>query len=365
MPPYNNQMFPSGMGIPQPPGPMGAGGQMQIPGMQGGGVDPQMFQQYLRIMQGQQNGPGMQPPNPGMQSMTPDQGMNQAPGNMGLPQAPPGWMGSIQTKPGMGGNMEGQPGMGGMPGAYPGGLPPGVAETMRGFGMGQPGGMPMPGGGANSRTREMRVGPGTDYNGDMPGHSWDAPGSPGYGGGSGPFMPPGMDPGQGQLQQKPMLRPPYLGGPGMGPGGPGQQSPPIQAQPQPRMPPMPRPPPNAGVWQNPLTKQMVNQMPKVSGQQPTQAAPQTGGVMNGPPNDVPGGLSSPADPIRVPLPASGTAPEEPGMVTNMDKPKKAQGAPPFNPQASGRKWQPSQKPQTRDEKKASVATRKFTSAAVR
>lgn len=302
MPPYNNQMFPSGMGIPQPPGPMGAGGQMQIPGMQGGGIDPQMFQQYLRIMQGQQNGPGMQPPNPGMQSMTPDQGMNQAPGNMGLPQAPPGWMGSIQPKPMMnpGGNMEGRLGMGGSPGAYPGG--------------------------------------------------------------SGPFMPPGMEPGQGQLQQKPMLRPPYLGGPGMGPGGPGQQSPPIQAQP--RQPPMPRLPPGAGEWTNPLTNQVMNRMPKFSGQRPPETPP-VDGVMNGPPNDVPGGLSSPADPIRVPLPASGTAPEEPGMVTNMDKPKKAQGAPPFNPQASGRKWQPSQKPQTRDEKKASVATRKFTSAAVR
>lgn len=299
---------------------------MQIPGMPPGGIDPQMFQQYLRIMQGQQNGPGMQPPNPGMQSMTPDQGMNQAPGNMGLPQAPPGWMGSIQTKPGMGGNMEGQPGMGGMPGAYPGGLPPGVAETMRGFGMGQPGGMPMP---------------------------------------SGPFMPPGMDPGQGQMMQKPMLRPPW-----MSQGGPGQQSPPIQAQPQPRMPPMPRPPPNAGVYQ--MGGKTMNQTPIFSGarnpadiknEQPT-----TGGVMNGPPNDVPGALSSPADPIRVPMPStSGTAPQEPGMVTNMDKPKKAQGAPPFNPnpQATGRKWQPSQKPQTRDEKKASVATRKFTSAAVR
>lgn len=321
MPPYNNQMFPSGMGIPQPPGPMGAGGQM--PGVQGG-IDPQMFQQYLRIMQtqGQQNGPGMQPPNPGMQSLVPDQGMNQAPmgqyggqPGMGIPQppgpsAPPGW-GSIQTKPGMGGMGSFDPNMNDHQG-------PGGPFGYRGNGMG----------------------------------------------GSGPFMPPGMEPGQGQLQQKPMFRDMR----GQMPQGPGAGTPP--AQPQPRMPPMPRLPPGAGEWTNPLTKQVMNRMPKFSGQRPPEAQPTTSPPSpgGGSVNDVPGSLASPADPIRVPLPASGIAPEDPGMVSNMDKPRKAQGgAPPFNPtpQATGRKWQPSQKPQTRDEKKASVATRKFTSAAVR
>lgn len=254
----------------QPPGPMGPGGQMP-------GMDITALMQRYAQMQGGQSAPFAQQ-GPGMQNMSPDQGMNQAPPGMGIPQ-PPG-----------------------------GQLPPGVAETMRGFGMGQPGGMPMP---------KPMMNPGGNMEG-RPGMG-GMPGS--YPGGFGPFMPPGMEPGQGQMFQKPMLRPP-MGGPGMG-------TPPQQAQP-PRMPPQPRMPPGAGVYQNPLTKKMMNETPIFSGQnnpanmkqdQPLPATPSTGGVMNGPADD------RPQDPIRV-------APNP--MVASSDKIRpKQQGAPPFNPNGSG------------------------------
>jgi hypothetical protein len=314
-----------GYGMPQAPPGMG---QQGMPG----GIDPQMFQQYLRIMQSQQGG------GQGMENITPDQGMQQGPG-MGMPgpSAPPGWQG---------GDMQARPAWG--PGSY-----------------GAGGGMSMPK--------------------PAPGH---LPPGMNYPGGSGPFMPPGMDPGRGQMMQKPMVRPPWMGGggqppgyaggnmgPGMSPGYPGQQSPPVQGTPPlpPRMPPAPRMPPGAGVYQ--MGGKTMNQTPSFSGaRNPADAKPETttGGVMNGPASDLPGGLSSPADPIRVPTSTSGIAPQDPGMVSSMDKPRKAQaGSAPFNPgnpqkqaEATGRKWQPS-KPASREQKKADISTRKFTSAAVR
>ena len=221
MPPYDNRMSQ-----------MGPTGQMQMPQM-----DPAMISQLMQryaAMQGQQAPFAQQG---GMQNMTPDQGVNQAPG-----------------------------------------MPPGVAETMRGMGMGQPGGMPMP--------------------------------KPNLGPGSPPFMPPGMD----QMMQKPMVRPPWMGG-----GAP--SAPPQQVRPS--GPPPMRLPPGAGVYKNPATGQMMNQTPSFSGQvnpatMDKPAAPQTGGVMTMPPAS-----DSPVDPIRVP--------------TSVDKPgKPIQGSPPFNPNPNNR-----------------------------
>lgn len=308
MPPYNNQMFPSNLGLPQaPPGmmQMGPGGQM-------GGLDMGMLQQYLAMMQGQQM-------RGGMENMSPDQGMNQAPpGQFGGqerwgtpqfqgPQAPPGWGNQYDFMPGGG----------------------------RG------GGMPIP---------KPTMNPGGDM---VLTDARRMPGSPGYGGGSGPFIPPGMEPGQGQLMQKPMVRP----NPGMPPAAPPQIRP---DAPPPGPPPM-RMPPGAGEWRNPATGQMMNQTPRFSGQNnpyekkadaPVPSTPQTGGVMTASPSDV--------SPIKVPMGGSSTAPQDAPMVNTRPpataRPKTTTGgSAPFNP--NGGFSSPAKK--TRAATKAEMVTKKF------
>lgn len=274
MPPYDNRMQ-------APVSQMGPGGQLQMPG---GGMDPamitQLMQRYAQMQgQGGQSAPFSQMgPGGGMQNMNPDQGMN---------QAPLGWGGG---------------------GAMPGSMPAGWQDNQR-------------------RADESSAYWGSQGPGRIQPKPMMTPGGS-MPGGSGPFLPPGMDPGQGQLNQKPMFRDMRGQMPPQAPPMPPQAPP--AAAPSPG-PPRMRMPPGAGVWKNPGTGQMMNQTPIFSGarnpadvKQDTPGAPQTGGVMNGPADDMP----TPKDPIRV-------APNP--MVANSDKirPKQQPGAPPFNPNGPG------------------------------
>jgi hypothetical protein len=188
-------------------------------------------------------------------------------------------------------------------------LPPGVLETMRGQGM------PMP--------------------------------KPNLGGGSPPFMPPGWGGGQmGGMQGQDMR--------GVMPR-PGMPQAPQQAI---RQPPAPRMPPGAGVYQNPLTKQMMNQTPIFSGQNNPNAA--------GP--DKPGGAMTPAGPASdvspVKAPPGGTASATPTTDAPMtyNKPGKVMGAPPFNPTQNSFAASTDRRPQSTDRaKKAEMTTKKYAS----
>lgn len=317
MPPYNNQMFPSNLGLPQaPPGmmQMGPGGQM-------GGIDMGMLQQYLAMMQGQQM-------RGGMESMNPDQGMNQV-----GPSAPPGWGGAMpMPKPTMnpGGPAEGIAQIGG-PGApngirmqFPGGsgpfMPPGMDPNMR-FDTADL--VRLPDGSVGPSSQRGRMGA-------------------------------GMEPGQGQLNQKPMFR-------DMRGQMPPQAPPQIRPDAPPPGPPPMRMPPGAGEWRNPATGQMMNQTPRFSGQNnpyekkadvPVPSTPQTGGVMTASPSDV--------SPIKVPVGGSSTAPQDAPMVNTRPpataRPKTTTGgSAPFNP--SGGFSSPAKK--TRAATKAEMVTKKF------
>lgn len=237
-------------------------GQQQMPG----GMNPQMIQQLMQ--QYAQQG--------GMQNAAPDQGMQQMNSQLGM----------ISQKP-----------------------------------MQIPGGMREQQGPSFAQNFAMQVPPGFDPTQQGPANSGSfmppgPPGSPSY-----PGLPPGMDPSQlwSMMNSKPMPKP------GMQPMQSAPQGGQMPPQVQTRQPmPAPRLPPNAGVYKNPGTGQMMNETPRFSGQvnpatvkPPT---PQTGGAMTmpaGPATDVP------ADPIRMAMPAAPT-------------PKPIQGSPPFNPDPATR-----------------------------
>lgn len=162
-------------------------------------------------------------------------------------------------------------------------------------------------------------GPGAPNGIPMPKPMMNPGGNGMFPGGSGPFMPPGMEPGQGQMMQKPMMRDLR-----------GQMPPQVRPDAPPPGPPRMRLPPGAGVWKNPATGQMMNQTPSFSGaRNPADmkqdapgpgSTPQTGGVMNAPPDDV--------SPIRMAMPAN-------PVSNDRIRPKQQPGAPPFNQNAGG------------------------------